>query len=198
MRPKSWDKSQSTAATYAAVIWVFGALLLAGVAPYLAHYMWGWRAAPIVIQDNATQSPAPLSYYPLMMNSEWPAVTYYRLRNVRVIDGDTLEADIDLPMRVTLRQEMIRCTDYDAWESSKRRRSVNVTDEEVVKGKKATEALKSLIASGQLMVQLEEDDRDVYGRVLARLFVARNNNLLSVADWMEANNHIRKETTNGR
>ena len=132
----------------------------------------------------------------LMMNSEWPAVTYYRVRNVRVVDGDTLEADIDLPMRVTLRQEMIRCTDYDAWESSKRRRSVNVTDEEVVKGKAATEALKSLIASGQLLVQLEEDDRDVYGRVLARLFVAKNNKLISVSDWMEANKHTRNKDDN--
>jgi endonuclease YncB( thermonuclease family) len=127
----------------------------------------------------------------LMMSAEWSATTYYRLRNVRVVDGDTLEADIDLPMRVTLRQEMIRCVDYDAWESSKHRRSVNITDEEVVKGKAATEALKSLITSGHLMVRLEEDDRDVYGRILASLFVARNNNLLSVADWMEANNHTR-------
>ena len=178
MRPKSWDKSKGCYVESAFVV-VACVLLLAAIAPYVAHYVWGWRSSP-------TKAEA------LMMNSEWPAVTYYRVRNVRVVDGDTLEADIDLPMRVTLRQEMIRCTDYDAWESSKRRRSVNVTDEEVVKGKAATEALKSLIASGQLMVQLEEDDRDVYGRVLARLFVARNNNLLSVADWMKANKHIRE------
>jgi endonuclease YncB( thermonuclease family) len=129
----------------------------------------------------------------LMTTAEWPAATYYKLRNVRVVDGDTLEADIDLPMRVTLRQEMIRCAGYDAWEANKRRRSVNVTDEEVTKGKAATEALKSLIASGQLMVQLEEDDRDVYGRVLARLYVARDAELVSVADWMIANEHTRRE-----
>jgi len=128
-----------------------------------------------------------------MTTSEWPAVTYYSVRNVRVVDGDTLEADIDLPMRVTLRQEMIRCAGYDAWEANKRRRSVNVTDEEVIKGKAATEALKSLIASGQLMVQLEEDDRDVYGRVLARLYVAREGELVSVAEWMTANRHTRRE-----
>ena len=182
MRPKSWEKSQGRSRWRVCSYFVIVAclVLLAGVAPYLAYYAWGWRSSP--------SKPEAL-----MMNPEWPAVTYYRVRNVRVVDGDTLEADIDLPMRVTLRQEMIRCTDYDAWESSKRRRSVNVTDEEVVKGKAATEALKSLIASGQLMVQLEEDDRDVYGRILARLFVARNNNLLSVADWMESNNHIRRE-----
>ncbi len=177
MRLKSWNKSKGCYVKSAFVV-VACVLLIALTAQ---HYVWGtlWRSSP--------SKPEAL-----MMNSEWPAVTYYRLRNIRVVDGDTLEADIDLPMRVTLRQEMIRCVDYDAWESSKRRRSVNVTDEEVVKGKKATEALKSLIASGQLMVQLEENDRDVYGRVLARLFVARNNNLLSVADWMKANKHIRE------
>jgi endonuclease YncB( thermonuclease family) len=129
----------------------------------------------------------------LMTTAEWPAATYYKLRNVRVVDGDTLEADIDLPMRVTLRQEMIRCAGYDAWEANKRRRSVNVTDEEVIKGKAATEALKSLIASGQLMVQLEEADRDVYGRVLGRLFVARDAELVSVSDWMTKEGHIRGE-----
>jgi len=128
-----------------------------------------------------------------MTTAEWPAVTYYSVRNVRVVDGDTLEADIDLPMRVTLRQEMIRCAGYDAWEANKRRRSVNVTDEEVIKGKAATEALKSLIASGQLMVQLEEDDRDVYGRVLARLYVARDAELVSVSDWMTKEGHTRGE-----
>ena len=177
MRPKSWDKHSVVIGQ--TIIIIFGLVLIG------TNVWWLWPS----LKQQAPEA--------LMMNSEWPAVTYYRVRNVRVVDGDTLEADIDLPMRVTLRQEMIRCTDYDAWESSKRRRSVNVTDEEVVKGKAATEALKSLIASGQLMVQLEEDDRDVYGRILARLFVARNNNLLSVADWMETNNHTRKETPNG-
>ena len=182
MRHKSWDKSKGCSVEHVFVV-VLCVLLLAATAPYVAHYVWGWRSSP--------SKPEAL-----MMNSEWPAVTYYRLRNIRVVDGDTLEADIDLPMRVTLRQEMIRCVDYDAWESSKRRRSVNVTDEEVIKGKAATEALKSLIASGQLMVQLEEDDRDVYGRVLARLFVARNNTLLSVSDWMTQEGHTRNEYQN--
>lgn len=164
------------------VIWVVIAclLLIAGVGSYVDRYVWGRRSTP--------SKPEAL-----MTTSEWPAVTYYKLRNVRVVDGDTLEADIDLPMRVTLRQESIRCVDYDAWESSKRRRSVNVTDEEVVKGKAATEALKSLIASGQLVVQLEEEDRDVYGRVLARLYVEREYELICVADWMTENGHVRLE-----
>jgi endonuclease YncB( thermonuclease family) len=136
---------------------------------------------------------APDKHEAIMLFSGGPTVAYYNLTNVRVVDGDTLEADISLPMRVTLRQEMIRCANYDAWESSKRRRSVNVTDEEVVKGKAAAAALEALIKSGQLMVQLENDDRDVYGRVLASLYLEREGELISIAEWMEANNHIRGE-----
>ena len=172
MRPKSWDNQRGIP---------FQTIIIFGLAIIGANVWWLW--------------PAPKQQAPeaLMTTSEWPAVTYYKLRNVRVVDGDTLEADIDLPMRVTLRQESIRCVDYDAWEASKRRRSVNVTDEEVVKGKAATEALKSLIASGQLVVQLEEEDRDVYGRVLARLYVEREHELICVADWMTENGHVRLE-----
>lgn len=117
----------------------------------------------------------------------------HELTNVRVIDGDTVEADINFSLGLTLRKQLIRFSDYDAWEANKRRRSVNVTDEEVVKGKAATEALKSLIASGQLVVQLEEEDRDVYGRVLARLYVEREYELICVADWMTENGHVRLE-----
>ncbi len=142
--------------------------------------------------DVTTRTTDPDKPEAIMFFSGGPTVAYYNLTNVRVVDGDTIEADISLPMRVTLRQEMIRCANYDAWESSKRRRSVNVTDEEVVKGKAATEALKSLIASGQLMVQLENDDRDVYGRVLASLYLEREGELISVAEWMETNKHIRE------
>lgn len=179
MRPKSWDNSATRSADRDTALSLFA--IIFGLALIGTNVWWLW--------------PAPKQQAPeaLMTNSEWPAVTYYRLRNVRVVDGDTLEADIDLPMRVTLRQEMIRCVDYDAWEANKRRRSVNVTDEEVVKGKAATEALKDLIESGRLLVQLEEDDRDVYGRVLARLFIAKNNTLLSVADWMTTEGHTRTQ-----
>jgi len=132
-----------------------------------------------------------------MSSPEWPAVTYYELKDVRVIDGDTLEADIDLPMNITLRDETIRCSDYDAWESSKRRRSVTVSDDEVVRGKAATAALKELLSSGSMLVQLESNERDVYGRVLARLFVQSEGGLVSVASWMREQGHVRKEVGDG-
>ena len=86
------------------------------------------------------------------------------LSNIRVIDGDTVEADIHLPLDIVVQKQSIRLAGYDAWESSKRRRSVNVTDEEVIKGKEATEALEALLASGSVSIKiLSERSRDSYG-----------------------------------
>ena len=66
----------------------------------------------------------------------------YLARGGRVIDGDTLQIEtIVLPWDVALLNQRVRIADFDAWESSRRRRSVNVTDEEVVKGKRATQEL---------------------------------------------------------
>lgn len=92
----------------------------------------------------------------------------YELDNIRVVDGDTVEADILFPLGITLREEYIRFSDYDAWESSKRRRSVNVTDAEVRKGKQATAMLIEFLADKTLVLELVTGSRDNYGRVLGR------------------------------
>jgi len=119
------------------------------------------------------------------------------LSNIRVIDGDTLEADIQLPLDLVVQKQSIRLTGYDAWEASKRRRSVNVTDEEVIKGKEATEALKALLASGSVSIKiLNEKVRDSYGRVLGEAFVYwvdanEEVQAISVKDHMIKNGHSR-------
>lgn len=115
------------------------------------------------------------------------------LSNIRVIDGDTVEADIEMPLSIVLRSQNIRFTGYDAWEASKRRRSVNVTDEEVVKGKRAAKALESFLKSGTVVVDLcSLEQRDSYGRVLATAFVVwGDSEKLSVADHMIKNGHTR-------
>jgi endonuclease YncB( thermonuclease family) len=116
------------------------------------------------------------------------------LSNIRVIDGDTVEADIQLPLDIVVQKQSIRLTGYDAWEASKRRRSVNVTDEEVIKGKEATEALKALLASGSVSIKmLPERNRDSYGRVLGEAFVywADSAEPISVKDHMIKNGHSR-------
>ena len=120
-------------------------------------------------------------------------VSQVPLSSIRVIDGDTVEADIELPLSIVLQSQSIRFVGYDAWEASKRRRSVNVTDEEVVKGKKAAKALENFLKSGTVVVDLDSlNQRDSYGRVLATAFVVwGNSEKLSVADHMIDNGHTR-------
>lgn len=178
MRQKSWDNR-----SHRSTLGFFATIIAIWVAASVAAWAILHKSA-----DAATQ-PAFLA------NPDWPAITYFELSNVRVIDGDTLEADINFPLSVTLRKESIRCVDYDAWESSKRRRTVDVSDEEVTKGKAATEALRELLKQGSMVAQLESGERDVYGRVLARLFVEVNESLVSVSTWMEARGHIRTTET---
>jgi len=118
----------------------------------------------------------------------------YPLTEIRVVDGDTVEANIEFPLGVTLRKEMIRFLDFDAWEATKRRRSVNVTDEEVIKGKEATSLLISLIDGNHIVLLLADSKRDMYGRVLGRMVVYTNDDRrIFVAEYMYDNGMWRIE-----
>jgi endonuclease YncB( thermonuclease family) len=119
----------------------------------------------------------------------------YQLTNIRVIDGDTIEADILLPWSITLRQQGIRASDYDAWESSKRRRSVEVTDEEVRRGKIATEQLRGLAMRATIYALPDKEPRDNYGRILARLYyVDEEGRTESIAQMMTRGRHVRTQS----
>lgn len=118
----------------------------------------------------------------------------YQLENIRVIDGDTIEADVLLPWGITLRQQGIRASDYDAWESSKRRRSVEVTDEEVRRGKIAAEQLRGLAQRATIYALPAKEPRDNYGRILARLFyVDDQGQTESIAQLMTRGRHVRTQ-----
>ena len=111
----------------------------------------------------------------------------------RVIDGDTLEANILYPWDVTLRDQTVRCMGYDAWESSKRRRSVKVTDEEVVKGKLATSAFSELLNSSSAVYLIPgKSPRGPYGRILATVMLRVDGKRVNVADWMRSHGHVRR------
>ena len=117
----------------------------------------------------------------------------YLARGVKVIDGDTLKVEtLMLPWDVALTNQRIRIADFDAWESSYRRRSVNVTDEEVKKGMKATEDLKELVANAQVFVlPYKQRSRDVYGRILATIEIQKDNQTIQLIDWMKERGHLR-------
>lgn len=119
-----------------------------------------------------------------------------RLDGWRVIDGDTLEAELlHLPYGLALTDVTLRMADYDAWESSKRRTSVKVTDEEVKRGRRATEELTALLNEHEFRVlpSDEGDARDVYGRLLVIVEVKLpEHGWQPLAKWMQLHGHIRQ------
>jgi len=122
-----------------------------------------------------------------------PACGSIALRNFKVIDGDTFRADFILPYGIVLESQVVRCNDYDAWESKKLRRTVGlITDAEVAKGLLAKAALQKLADTKRMTLQPPNDAkryRDVYGRILGKLFA----NDESVAEHMCRDGHCRSE-----
>jgi len=118
----------------------------------------------------------------------------FRLANVVVIDGDTIKADVLMPWGVTLSGRTIRAADYDAWEKTRARRSVEVTDEEIRLGKLATVDLQALLASAEnVTASPVAREHDTYGRLLAVLTVDPTGpeGPTSLAEWMKARGHVR-------
>lgn len=88
----------------------------------------------------------------------------YRATIARVIDGDTVEAEVDLGFDVVVR-ERFRLYGINAPETKGESRE---------DGRAATEFLRTLIAkhtgnSGVLTIQTKKDKREKYGRYLAVL-----------------------------
>lgn len=119
---------------------------------------------------------------PVSENNYW--VTLDRIK-----DGDTIVGHIHMDWDITLRFQSIRMVDYDAWESSKIRRSVNVTDEEVRKGKLATIELREHLRGKVLMISPR--GRDNYGRLLGKIWTVENNKKTPIASFMKQQGHIR-------
>ena len=88
----------------------------------------------------------------------------YKLANLRVIDGDTIDADIDLGFNVWLRKRRIRLRGIDCPETR--------TRDKVEKqyGFAALEYLKQLITSTET-VTLQSYGAGKFGRILGDLFV---------------------------
>jgi len=117
---------------------------------------------------------------------------YLPLRQVEVVDGDTLRADIELAYGVVLVRQVIRADNYDAWESSHARRTVEVTDEEIARGKQAAADLAALIQDARQVWLIPSKDREPHGRRLGRWVVETNvGEQVDVATWMRARHHCR-------
>lgn len=116
----------------------------------------------------------------------------FRVSNVH--DGDTMTGTIVFPWNVALVDVKIRAVDYDAYEISRTRKTVVITDDEIAKGKMATIKLRDLCQSSRIMVSPPSGNQfDVYGRNLVYIFYQADGDgpFLSLSDWMKDNDFIR-------
>lgn len=92
---------------------------------------------------------------------------HYRAQVTRVIDGDTVVADLDLGCGVWIRGEHLRLLGIDAPEV----RGV----EDKAPGLAATEALRGLLeeCDGRVIVRTHRDERGKFGRFLVEIWDGR-------------------------
>ena len=88
----------------------------------------------------------------------------YKCKLVRVIDGDTVDIDIDLGFGVWLRKQRIRMYGIDTPES--RTRDL----EEKKYGLAAKEFLQKWTGAGELTIKTHKDAKGKYGRILGEIY----------------------------
>ena len=111
----------------------------------------------------------------------------YDVTVIKVVDGDTVDVDIDLGFGVTLKDERVRIMGIDTPES---RTSDRVED---LFGEAAKARLKELMKHGGKLVTTEdkkgEDMKGKFGRILGDFKVEYNGEMKKVTEIMEAEGH---------
>jgi len=89
----------------------------------------------------------------------------YKVKVTRVVDGDTVDVDIDLGFKIWLRGERVRLMGIDTPES----RTSNKWEK--ILGKKSKERLKELVTQnkGKVTLQTTKEGKGKFGRILGYL-----------------------------
>ena len=93
----------------------------------------------------------------------------YKCKVTKVVDGDTVDVDIDLGFGVWLRDQRIRLYGIDTPESR------TSDPSEKLYGKAATEFLKKWLDGGDVTIKTHKDERGKFGRILGDLWVFDTN-----------------------
>jgi len=83
-----------------------------------------------------------------------------------VHDGDTFTANIYLDFDIWLTAKQVRIYQFDAWEISRVRKTVIITEAELIKGREAKLYLESLFAKAKRITIEPAPTKDPYGRLL--------------------------------
>ena len=87
----------------------------------------------------------------------------YRAKVVRVVDGDTVDVDIDLGFGMTYKKQRVRMLGIDTPES----RTRDLVEKKF--GKASKKHLKGILESGD--IELVSHDKGKFGRILGELFM---------------------------
>ena len=95
----------------------------------------------------------------------------YKCKLVRVVDGDTIDVDIDLGFGVWMQNQRIRMYGIDTPESR------TSDDVEKVYGNAAKDFLVKWTNSGQLTLKTFKDGKGKYGRILGEIWYNGEHNI---------------------
>ena len=111
----------------------------------------------------------------------------YRVKIIKVIDGDTVDVDIDLGFGITLTDERVRIMGIDTPESRTRDKV------EKVFGKAAKQALLDMLGETSILkTQINRDGEDMkgkFGRILGDFIVDRHGESISVVKALIEDGH---------
>ena len=101
----------------------------------------------------------------------------YKCKMVRVVDGDTVDVDIDLGFGVWMRNQRIRMYGIDTPES--RTRDLD----EKARGKLAAQYIIDHVDNGdEVVIKTEKDGKGKFGRILGKIFIDGKNINQSMID----------------
>jgi len=95
----------------------------------------------------------------------------YKCKMVKVIDGDTVDVDIDLGFGVWMRDQRIRLYGIDTPESR------TSDDQEKIYGLAAKDFVVKWTNAGDLSLKTFKDDRGKFGRILGEIWYGEKHNV---------------------
>lgn len=104
----------------------------------------------------------------------------YSAEVTRVIDGDTIQIDIDLGFGVWFRNQRVRLNGIDTPESRTKDK------EEKIRGELSKNKLKELIENKRVNITTAINPDDKFGRILGNIVTKDG---IKVNDWLIANNY---------
>ena len=95
----------------------------------------------------------------------------YKCKMVKVVDGDTVDVDIDLGFGVWMRDQRIRLYGIDTPESR------TSDDQEKIYGLAAKDFVVKWTNAGDLSLKTFKDDRGKFGRILGEIWYGGEHNV---------------------